>query len=91
MDIEFTPRNVAKYVAKTIVYLKVTQISENAMIDYTRFEKDDLVVKIAPKVVAWYVSDKLKPVTDKMVDKSADFIVAKWNDRSAKKDQTEEN
>lgn len=91
MDIEFTPRNVAKYVAKTIVYLKVTQLTEDAMTDYTRFEKDDLVVKIAPKVVAWYVSDKLKPATDKLVDKSADFIVAKWEARNTKKDKPEEN
>jgi hypothetical protein len=90
MDIDFTPRNVAKYVAKSIVYLKVTQITEDAITDYTRFEEDDLVVRIVPKVVAWAVSDKLKPVTDKVVDKTADYIVAKREARASKKDNTTE-
>jgi hypothetical protein len=90
MDMPFTPRNVVKYVVKTAVYLKATSLLEDAMVDYTRFEEDDIVVKIAPKVVAWYVSDKLQPVTDKAVDVTADFIVAKREAHKAKKNQTEE-
>lgn len=91
MDMPFTPRNVVKYVAKTAVYLQATRLLENAMVDYTQFEQDDIVVKIAPKVVAWYISDKLQPVTDTAVDKTADFIVAKREARKTKKNQTEEN
>ena len=59
-------------------------------IDYTRFEEDDIVTKIAPKVVGWYVSDKLKPVTDKAVDKAADFVNARREARAAKKNKTTE-
>jgi hypothetical protein len=90
MDIEFTPRNVAKYVVKATVYLKTTQLAEDAITDYTRFEEDDIVTSIGSKCIGWYVSDKLKPVTDKMVDKTADFIVAKRENRKAKKNKTTE-
>jgi hypothetical protein len=90
MDLPFTPRNVVKYVVKTAVYLKATSLLEDAMVDYTRFEEDDIIVKIAPKVVAWYVSDKLQPVTDKAVDVTADFIVAKREAHKANKNKTEE-
>lgn len=90
MDIEFTPRNVVKYVVKTAVYLQVTKLTENALIDYTRFEEDDIVTRIVPKVVGWAVSDKLKPVTDTVVDKTADFVNAKREARKTNKNQTEE-
>lgn len=73
----FTPRNVVKYVAKAIVHSRVAQLTEDAITDYTRFEEDDTIVRISSNVVGWYVSDKLKPVTDRMVDKTADFIAAK--------------
>lgn len=85
----FTARNVAKFVVKAAVHSKVAQLTEDAIIDYTRFEEDDKIVDISSHVVGWYVSDKLKPVTDRMVDKTADFIVAKRAKRAAKKDATE--
>jgi hypothetical protein len=90
MDIEFTPRNVVKYIVKTAVYARVTSITEDVIVDYTRFEEDDFVTKTGSKVVGWYVSDRLKPVTDKMVDKTADYIVAKREARATKKNKTDE-
>ena len=90
MNMPFTPRNVVKYVVKTAVYLKATSLLEDAMVDYTRFEEDDIIVKIAPKVAAWYISDKLQPVTDKAVDLTADFIVDQREARKANKNKTEE-
>lgn len=77
METPFTPRNVAKYAVKFIVAARVAQVAENTITDYTRFEEDDMIVDISSSVVGWYVSDKLKPYTDKMVDKTADFIAEK--------------
>lgn len=71
----FTPRNVAKFVAQAIVAGKTSQLTENVITDHTRFEDDDMIVDISGTLVGWYVSQKLKPVTDAMVDKTADFIV----------------
>jgi hypothetical protein len=88
---EFTPRNVAKFVAKAIVAGKTAQMTENALVDYTSLEEDSMTVDIAGGVVGWYVSDKLKPVTDAMVDKTADFVVARKNARQAKKNAKQED
>lgn len=85
---DFTPRNVAKYVAKGIIYGKTAQLTKETIVDHTQFEDDDIIVTISGGLVGWYVSDKLKPVTDKMIDKTADFIVAKREARKAKKDDT---
>lgn len=90
MDIEFTPRNVVKYVVKAAVYARVTSLAEDAITDYTRFEEDDFVTKTGSRVIGWFVSDRAKPYTDKMVDKTADYIVAKREARNAKKNKTNE-
>lgn len=82
---EFTARNVAKYVVKAAVQAKVQTTARDTITDYTRFEEDDAVVKISSHLVAWYVSDKLKPYTDKAVDKTADFIAAKRQQMKDKK------
>lgn len=81
----FTPRNVAKYVVKAIVAGKTAQLTEQAITDHTQFDEDDLVVDITGTVVGWYVASKLKPYTDVMVDKTADWI----NARKAQKTQTD--
>lgn len=88
----FSARNVAKFVVKTAVYVKAKSKTEEVITDYTSFEEDDFVVGIGGSVVGWYISDKLKPYTDKAVDKTADFITAKREARAAKKEtkKTEE-
>lgn len=86
MHTEFTARNVVKYVVKATVHSAVAQRAEDIITDYTRFEEDDTVVKISSHLVGWYVSDKLKPVTDKMVDKTADYVAAKREARCSKKE-----
>jgi hypothetical protein len=85
----FTPRNAAKFVAKTLVATRAAKLTETAITDYTRFEEDDTVVNITSSLVGWYVADKLKPVTDRVVDKAADKIVAFRENRNAKKTPTE--
>lgn len=86
---EFTLRNAVKYVAKAVIHKKTADFVENVITDYTRFEEDDNIVDISSFLAGWYVSSKLKPVTDKMVDKTADFVVAKRAEFAAKK-ETEE-
>lgn len=85
MHAEFTPRNVIKYVAKTLVATKTAQITEDAITNYTRFDDDDKIVTIGSGLVGWYVSDKLKPYTDTMVDKAADWIVARKEKKQSEK------
>ena len=91
MHAEFTVRNVAKFVAKAIVATKTAQLTEDALTDYTALEEDSMTVDIMGGVAGWFVSDKLKPVTDAMVDKTADFITAKREARKAKKNTKKED
>lgn len=90
MDIEFTPRGVSKFVVSSIIAGKAKQIARDGIADYTRFEKDDLVTKISSDVAGGYVAYRLKPYTDKVVDKTADFINTKREARNAKKNKTNE-
>jgi hypothetical protein len=86
----FTARNVAKFVVQAVIAQKATDLTEDAIVDHTQFEEDDMIVTIGSRVVGWYVADKLKPYSDKAVDRTADFIVAKREARKAKKDTNEE-
>lgn len=81
----FTARNVTKFVAKAIVAAKTAEITADAIEDHTSYSKDDLPVDLGSKVVGWYISEKLEPVTDKIVDTVADFVTAKREARQAKK------
>lgn len=87
---QFTPRNAAKFVVTTIIKVKTAQKTEDLITDYTQFEEDALVVDIAGGLVGWWVGDRLKPYTDKVVDKTADFIVAKREQMKEKKDTPSE-
>jgi hypothetical protein len=74
---DFTPRTVAKYVATTAIKMKTVQLAKEALADHTRFEEDDIVVRIGANVIGWGIAFKLKPYTDMAIDKTADFV----NDR----------
>lgn len=82
---DFTFRNATKFVVKTLVASHVAQFTETAITDHTRFDEDDHVTNIGSSLVGWYVADKLKPVTDAIVDKTADKVTAFREARSAKK------
>lgn len=81
----FTARNVTKFIAKAIVAAKTAEITADAITDHTHYEEDDLVVELGSKVVGWYVAEKLEPITDKMVDTTADFVSERRAKRQAKK------
>jgi hypothetical protein len=83
----FTPRNVAKFVIKTTVQLKTASLVRTAIADRTSLETTDTPVVLTGSVVGWYVGHKVKPVTDKTVDKIADFAVAKRSKRQARKSE----
>lgn len=89
MDTPFTARNVAKFLARSIVAAKTAQIAADTIADHTQFEKEDLTVQLSSGVISWYVTSKLEPVTDAMVEKTADFIADKRAKRQAKKKDTE--
>jgi hypothetical protein len=89
VDPDFTPRNVAKYAVTFVIKSKVVKAVKVAADDYTRFESDDTVVKVSANIIGWGVSAKLKPYTDKVVDKTADFVVARREKKDQQKDQKE--
>jgi hypothetical protein len=90
MDLDFTPRGVTKFIVKSAIALKAKQVATDMVVDYTRFEKDDYVTKIGSDIVGGYVAYKLKPVTDKVVDKTFDFVAAKKKKYDDKKNQNTE-
>lgn len=89
----FTPRNVAKMVAKATVQLKVAAFTRNAIAEHTSLEATNTPVVLASGVFGWYVSEKTAPITDLAVDKTADFVTNQREKRqarkSAKKTETE--
>jgi hypothetical protein len=86
----FTPRNAAKFVVTSIIKVKTAQKTEEIITDYTHFEEDDMVVDIAGGLVGWWLGDKLKPYTDKMVDKTADFVNGKYQEFKDRKNSDSE-
>lgn len=81
----FTARNAVKYVAKTIIASKTAEVAATTIADHTQFEEDDIAVKLSSGLIGWYVADKLKPVSDAVVDKAADKIAELRANRAAKK------
>lgn len=88
-QLDFTPRNVAKFVVKAAIAGKTAQFTEKTITDYTALDEDNFIVDITGGVVGWWLSDMLKPYTDKAVDKTADFLAAKRAAYKAKKIQKE--
>lgn len=87
----FTPRNVAKMVVKTAVQLKTAAVTQRAIADHSSLESTDIPVRITGALVGWYVSEKVKPYTDLAVDKTADFVVEKRENRRIKKQKKNDN
>ena len=86
MDNDTIPRNVAKWLLASVIDIKTTQFAADTADNYTRFEKDDLIVKLGAGAIGMVVAANLKPYTDKIIDTGADFIVVKRVEFRAKKD-----
>jgi hypothetical protein len=80
-----TARFVAKRVAQAIVASQVSKFTRCKISDYTRFDNDDTIVEVGSDVVGWLVSEQLAPVTDKIVDKTTDFVATKRQQRKERK------
>jgi len=86
---EFTARNAAKHAVKALIAGKVASLAKDFTVDHTGLDEDNRFVGVGSYLIAWVVADKVKPHTDKMVDKAADFIVEKRAQRAAKKNTEE--
>ena len=84
-QLDFTPRNVAKVLVKSAIAMRTAKAAEQALTDYTPLEEGSMAADLTGYVAGWYLADKLKPITDKVVDKTADYIVTKREARKAKK------
>jgi hypothetical protein len=89
LDIEFTPRGVTKFVVSSAVAMKAKQIAADAIVDHTRFEERDMFTRISSDVIGGYVGHRLKPITNKMVDKTVDYAIAKKDRFVANRNNTE--
>lgn len=85
MDNESIPRQVAKWVVISAIDVATTKSVANAADNYTRFQKNNMLVQLGSGAVGMIVCANLKPVTDKFVDKTADFIIIQRVKFQAKK------
>lgn len=85
----FTKRNVAKYIVTALVAGKTAGLTRDAIADHTRFDRDDTVVEIVGTVVGWGVSQKVKPYTDRAVDKTADWYTTRKDKKNQDKTENE--
>jgi hypothetical protein len=86
----FTARNAAKYVVHFVIAAKVGKTAAKAVENYVGFDKDNLIVEGSTSLLGWAVADRLSPITDKAVDKAADFIAEKRAKRASKKNKSDE-
>jgi hypothetical protein len=80
-----TPRIIAKKLAQGLVAAQVGRLTNGALRNYTDIDTDNIVVEAGVGTVSWLVSEYCSPITDKIVDKTADFVNAKREARRAKK------
>jgi hypothetical protein len=85
----FTPTNVAKNVLTTVVALTANNLSTKAVEEYTEYDPNSKAVRIGTGLFGWYVSEKLSPVTDAIVDKTASRLKS-WKNRK-NNDETPES
>lgn len=85
--LDFTARNVAKFVVKSAVHSYTAGLAETTIVDHTKFEEDDFIVKTSSQVIGWCAASQAEPYTSRAVDKIADFIAAK---RAKKQNNTTE-
>lgn len=81
-------RVIAKWTAETIVAANVTAATQHALTEYTEIDTDSKPVEVGTGLFGWYVSQKLSPVTDAIVDRTADRVVA-WKNRKNQTDTAE--
>lgn len=71
---ELTPVTIAQHAVRQIIALNVASACTTAIDNYTEIDPDSITVKVGTGVVGQYVAYKAKPITDPMVQKTADRI-----------------
>lgn len=87
---EFNARNVVKYIVSSAVTYKLTQPVKAVLVDHTNLDEDGKPVEILVGVIGWGIHSSVKPYTDRVVDGTADRIVAYRENRRAKKTEKSE-
>ena len=84
---ESKSRIVAKHLASSIVGLVAGGFATKAANKRTPLKDDGIPVLLLSCVVSFVVASKLQPTTDKIVDATFDFVIAKrqaWRNRKSK-------
>lgn len=84
-----TARLVAKKVVQALIASQISKFTANTVSDYTRFDTDDTIVEVGSGMVGWLVSEQLAPFSDKIVDKTTDFVTSKREQRKERKSKKE--
>jgi len=85
---DFTPRNVAKFLAVGAVKMKVTSLAKEVMTEHSRFDEDSIPVRLGSQVVGAFAAYKARPYTDRMVDEVSDRVIVmrvRYQDKKNKK------
>jgi len=72
---QFTPRNVAKFSAKHVIGAMVGKAVKDILLSTIPATEKLKIAELSGAISAWYVSGKLEPVTDDLVDFAADEIL----------------
>jgi len=82
----FRVRDVPKFLVTTYVSLKAASVSGKIIADHSRFEEGDIIVRIGAAGIGVITATTLTPITDGVIDKTADFVNAKRAERKTKRE-----
>jgi hypothetical protein len=86
---KFQVRAVPKFIVSSYITLKTTSVSADYISNHSRYDKDDMIVRIAAAGVGGLVGSALSPLTDGAIDLTANFVNQKRTElvtkRQAKK------
>lgn len=80
----FNTLEIAKLAANLTVQYVASKVATDVITSNTRFNEDDISVRVASGVVAWQVGTATKEHTDSAVDKAAAWIAEKKNQKATK-------
>lgn len=81
---KFTPRNVAKFAAKSMVGTIVAGAVKEVLIQHFPATERLKIAGLTGTIAGWYVSDQLEPLTDDLVDFAADEYIELLKRKRAK-------
>jgi predicted RNase H-related nuclease YkuK (DUF458 family) len=67
---------IAQMAARMVVSANVASFASNQIEKHSDFDQDSLTNSVASSAIGWYAGMKLKPVTDKAVVATRDFVAS---------------